>query len=89
MRKSEPLPQNPRPQGTGIGATQEVAETEGTEEGYHAQTRLKELIARCGNVVYVLADSSKLDQGRVQVSDVDCNLSLARNGLIGVPGEFK
>ena len=33
---------------------------DGICEAGHAQTRLKELMARRGNVVYVLADSSKL-----------------------------
>ena len=37
-----------------------VTADDGLCEADHAQTRLKELMARRGNVVYVLADSSKL-----------------------------
>ena len=42
-----------------LGADAVTAE-DGICEADHAQTRLKELMARRGNAVYVLADSSKL-----------------------------
>jgi DeoR/GlpR family transcriptional regulator of sugar metabolism len=42
-----------------LGADAVTAE-DGICEADHAQTRLKELMARRGNLVYVLADSSKL-----------------------------